>query len=43
MLPGGGRINALKVHPWEQIRPNYAPGAGEALLSLVAGSWGRCR
>ena len=37
MLQGGGRINALKVHPWEEIRPNYALETGAALAGLFDG------
>jgi hypothetical protein len=37
MLQGGGRINALTVHPWEEIRPNYAPETGAALAGLFDG------
>jgi len=37
MLQGGGRINALKVHPWEEIRRNYAPEPGAALAGLFDG------
>jgi hypothetical protein len=37
MLQGGGRINALKVHPWQEIRPDYAPETGAALAGLFDG------
>ena len=37
MMQGGGRINALTVHPWEEIRPNYAPETGAALAGLFDG------
>ena len=36
-LQDGGRLNALKVEPWEEIRDNYAPGTGAALAGLFDG------
>ena len=36
-LQGGGRLNPLKVEPWEEIRGNYAPETGAALAGLVDG------
>jgi len=34
---GGGRLNPLKVDPWEEIRDNYAPETGSALTGLFDG------
>ena len=34
---GGGRLNPLKVDPWEEIRGNYAPETGAALTGLFDG------
>ena len=36
-LDGGGRLNPLKVDPWEEIRGNYAPETGAALAGLFDG------
>lgn len=36
-LQNGGRLNALKVEPWEEIRANYAPETGAALAGLFDG------
>lgn len=34
---GDGRLNPLKVEPWEEIRDNYAPETGAALAGLFDG------